>query len=136
MQSKLSKLQKLILIYIFENREKLKYPEQNHRAGVRDRWTGNDLELPKVEKLQVIEYQKLGFNLAENFDKLVCGNRVELIVSPSFSVSLSQSINSLHKRGLIRSYRIGNSRPYLTLTQEGENIANEIVGMVKKQKVK
>jgi len=106
-QKKLSKLQKAILSYILVNQHGYK----NNHGKIKN----------------VVKYKDMGKKIAEDFNKLIGGNRESYIVKPSFSVSLSNSINALKRRGLIIQYPY--HQPFwhrdklLSLTEDGIRIA-------------
>jgi len=113
MQKKLSKLQKMILIYIFENQHEFK----NNNGSLEN----------------IVKYKDMGKKVAEDFNKLIPSNREGVIVSPSFSASLSNSICALIKRGLIikynRNHPFWHSEILISLTEEGNETATVLNGL-------
>ena len=123
MQSKLSKLQKDILILVYQL-GKDNFSHYLSHVEILDRWEGKQINC-KDFKNPTVAYQKVGFILAKKYNKLIPGRKVPLRVKPSFSVSLTQSTASLQKRNLLRSYR--KSKIYLGLTEEGVEHAKELL---------
>ena len=124
MQSKLSKLQKEILIFVHKNKAKIR--DYNPIVSIYDRRKNERRGIEEVRPyLEVVYYHRLSYNFAKRFDKLIDG-KYGKIIKPSFSVSLSNSISALYKRELINLYYQSFNETFLELTNEGIETAKQL----------